>query len=216
MCRISVSRFYRDKGVFTTLRETVLPELAEQVRASETPVLRCWSVGCASGEEAYTVHLLWHLCLVGPFPDIQLEIMATDVDSHLLERAQRGRYTWGSLKDLPPRWLEVGFKRCGDDYIVRDTCRERIRFAAQDIRYELPAGPFHLVLCRNLVFTYFDDPVQRAVLTRIATRLVPGGILLVGLHETLPSECPDFVPCADRQGFFRKVDAAMAQPGAMA
>ena len=92
MCRISVSRFYRDQDVFTTLRETVLPELAAQVRASETPVLRCWSAGCASGEEAYTLYLLWHLCLAGPFPDIQLEIMATDVDPHMIERPRQGRY----------------------------------------------------------------------------------------------------------------------------
>jgi chemotaxis protein methyltransferase CheR len=97
-----------------------------------------------------------------------------------------------------PLRLEVGFKRCGDDYIVRDTFRERMGFAAQDIRYELPAGPFHLGRCRNLVFTYFAELVQRAVLTRIATRLAPGGILLVGLHETLPSACPNWVLCADR------------------
>lgn len=214
MCRISISRFYRDKDVFATLRQTVLPELAEQLRASNATVLRCWSAGCASGEEAYTVQLLWHLCLAGPFPDIQLEIIATDADPHLIERARQGRYSLGSLKDLSPRWLEVGFERCGDDDVVRETFRERIEFAAQDIRCELPAGPFQLVLCRNLVLTYFADPVQRAVLTRIATRLAPGGILLVGNHETLPSGRSDFVPCADRQGFFRKVDAATATPGA--
>ena len=193
---------YRGKGVFATFRETVLPELAEQVRASDATVLRCWSAGCVSGEEAYTVQLLWRLCLAERFPDIQLEIMATDADPHLIERARQGRYSRGSLKDLPPRWLEVGFERCGDDFVVRDTFREGIRFAAQDIRCEFPAGPFHLVLCRNLVFTYFADPVQRAVLTRIATRLAPGGILLVGRHEALPSEHPDWVPDADRQGFF--------------
>jgi len=108
--------------------------------------------------------------------------------------------------------LEEGFERYGDDYVVRDTFRERIGFAAQDIRCEFPAGPFHLVMCRNLIFTYFADPVQRAVLTRIATRLAPGGILLVGRHEALPSEHPDWVPDAARQGFFRQADAAMAPP----
>jgi chemotaxis protein methyltransferase CheR len=215
MCRISISRFYRDKGVFATLQETVLPELAEQVRASDATVLRCWSAGCASGVEAYTVQLLWHLSLAWKFPDIQLEIMATDADPHLLERARQGRYSRGSLKDLPPRWLEEGFDRRGDVDVVRDTFRERIGFAAQDIRCELPAGPFHLVLCRNLVLTYFAEPVQRAVLTRMATRLAPGGILLVGKHETLPSAHPDFAPCADRQGVFRKVNMAMATPGAI-
>jgi chemotaxis protein methyltransferase CheR len=108
--------------------------------------------------------------------------------------------------------LEVGFDRCGADYIVREAFRERLWFAAQDIRYELPAGPFHLVMCRNLVFTYFAEPVQRLLLTRIATRLAPGGILLVGCHESLPSACPDWVPAADRQGFYRQADAAMAPP----
>jgi chemotaxis protein methyltransferase CheR len=141
-----------------------------------------------------------------------LEIMATDVDPHLLERAQRGQYTWGSLKDLPPCWLEVGFDRCGADSVVREAFRERIGFAVQDIRYDLPAGPFHLVMCRNLVFTYFAEPVQRLILTRIATRLASGGILLVGRHESLPSACPDWVPDADRQGFFRQAGAAMAPP----
>jgi chemotaxis protein methyltransferase CheR len=65
-------------------------------------------------------------------------------------------------------------------------------------------------MCRNLVFTYFAEPVQRLILTRIATRLASGGILLVGRHEALPSECPDWVPDADRQGFYRQVDASMA------
>ena len=213
MCRISISRFYRDKGVFNALRETVLPELTAQMQLSDTPVLRCWSAGCASGEEAYTLQLLWRLCLAQQFPELQLEITATDVDPHMLERAQQGRYAWGSLKDLPPHWVEVGFDRINGDYVVREAFREGIRFVEQDIRYELPTGLFHLVLCRNLVFTYFADSVRRAILTQIATRLVPGGIFLVGNHEALPSESPDFIPCAARQGFFRKIDAAISRKG---
>ena len=208
MCRISISRFYRDKGVFATLRQDVLPYLAAPVRAADAHVLRCWSAGCASGEEAYTLCMLWRLCLAERFPDIQLDIMSTDVDPHMLERAQQGRYTWGSLKDLPPHWVEMGFDRCDAYYVVRDTFREGMCFVAQDIRHELPAGPFHLVMCRNLAFTYFVEPVQRVILAQIATRLVPGG--LVGKHEALPSESPDFVPYAARQGLFRKVDAAGA------
>ena len=128
----------------------------------------------------------------------------------MLERAQRGRYNGGSLKDLPPPWVDVGFDRIDADYVVRDAFRERLYFVAQDVRYELPTGPLHLVMCRNLVFTYFVESVQRVILAQIATRLVPGGILLVGHHERLPSESSDLVPDANRKGFFRKVDAAMA------
>lgn len=213
MCRISISRFYRDKGVFATLRDNVLPDLVSLVNATDPQILRCWSSGCASGEEAYTLHMLWRLCLAELFPNIRLEIVGTDVDPHMIERAKRGRYSRGSLKDLPPGWTEVGFDRYDADYVVRDTFREGIDFVTQDIRCELPAGPFHLVMCRNLVFTYFAESVQRATLTRIASRVAPGGILLIGNHESLPSERPDWVVYADRSVFFRKMyaEAATAQ-----
>ena len=208
MCRISISRFYRDKGVFESLQEDVLPQLAEAVRATPAPVLRCWSAGCASGEEVYTLQLLWRLSLAARYPEVRLQIVATDVDPHMLERARQGCYTLGSLRDLPPQWIDVGFEHRGTSYIVRDALREGISFVAQDIRQELPDSSFHFIMCRNLVCTYFALPVQRDVLARIATRLVPGGILLLGKHEQLPPDSPDFVPYAGQQGLFRKVDTS--------
>jgi chemotaxis protein methyltransferase CheR len=186
MCRISISRFYRDHDVFETLRADILPRLAQYVRVHHEGQLRCWSAGCASGEEVYTLKILWHLCLSPQFPDVQLDLMATDIDPHLLDRARRGQYGWGSVKDLPSHWIEAGFDRFDTSYKVRETFRDAIHFVEQDIRQALPDGPFHLILCRNLVFTYFADSLQRTLLAGMATRLVPGGILLVGKHESLP------------------------------
>jgi len=74
-----------------------------------------------------------------------------------------------------------------------------------DIRSEMPEGPFHLILCRNLAFTYFDEALQREVLARIRDRVVAGGALIIGIHESLPSGYPGFEPWLGITGVFRKV-----------
>ena len=77
-------------------------------------------------------------------------------------------------------------------------------FQAQDLRAELPEGPFHLVLCRNVAFTYFAPPLQREVLARLMERLVPGGLLVIGAHESLPEGAPLLERAAGPLPLFRK------------
>jgi chemotaxis protein methyltransferase CheR len=204
-CRIVISRFYRDQGIFETLRDAVLPTLAHAARVRQAQTLRCWSAGCAAGEEVYTLMMLWQLCLQAHFPDLHLHIIATDIDANVLARARRGCYAWGSVKALPPRWLEAGLERCDDEYCVRETFREGICFVAQDIRQDLPAGDFDLVLCRNLVCTYFAEALQRKLLAQIAERLVPGGVLVLGAHETLPQNDIGLVAFPGHQGIVQKL-----------
>ena len=79
-------------------------------------------------------------------------------------------------------------------------------FLQQDIRETAPAGPFHLVLCRSLVFTYFDDALQRAILRRMTERLIPGGALVIGALETLPEDVSGLEAWSTRQlGVYRKI-----------
>jgi chemotaxis protein methyltransferase CheR len=202
-CRITISRFYRDRGTFDYLGQQILPELAERaVRGGDSEV-RCWSVGCASGEEAYTLAILGRACLAARFPNVRLTLLATDADEHLLQRARRGRYPASSVQDVPPDWLAGPLARSGDQYVVRPELREQVDFRQQDIRHALPDGLFHVVLCRNLVFTYFDDPLQRAVLRGMVERIVPGGVLVVGKHESLPEPLPTLSPCRRNVGMYR-------------
>ena len=88
LCRITISRFSRDRGVFETLAERVLPELAQVVRERGDQKLRIWSAGCASGEEPYTLSVLWHEQLRPKFPDVRLEIIATDAATQSGSRDQ--------------------------------------------------------------------------------------------------------------------------------
>ena len=101
-------------------------------------------------------------------------------------------------------WIRRGFEPLDHDYRVRDIFREAVWFVAQDIRHTLPPGPWHLLLCRNLVFTYFTQAVQRDILARMVTQLAPGGILVVGKHEALPPGHYDLRPYAVQQGVFQK------------
>jgi chemotaxis protein methyltransferase CheR len=183
LCRVTISRFYRDRHVFDALRETLLPALLEAARGG---AFRVWSAGCASGEEPYTVGVLFRLGLQPRFPQVRLELIATDADEALLERARRGCYPRGALRELPPEWAARAFPDSGPEPCLAPAFREGLTFLRQDLRAGMPDGPFHLVLCRNVAFTYFAPPLQREVLSRLVERLVPGGLLVIGGHESLP------------------------------
>ena len=202
-CSIPISRFYRDQVVFDALGERALPELAERATARAPAMVRCWSAGCASGEEPYTLSLLWDQRVRSRYPLTRLAVVATDVDEHLLERARAACYAKSSLRELPAEWIDRAFDRRGEVYCLRDQWKACIEFRRQGIRLEQPAGEFDLVLCRNVAFTYFSEPVQRAVLARIVERLRADGFLVIGRHESLPSgTC--FRPSAAASGIYLK------------
>jgi chemotaxis protein methyltransferase CheR len=184
LCRVTISRFHRDRRVFEPLGEL----LARRPSAGEGQSLRVWSAGCASGEEPYTVAILFRRRLLPAAPGSRLELVATDIDPHLLERARAGCYAGGSLRELPEEWREDAFERVGDEWCIKGLYREGIEWRCEDIREQMPDGPFAVILCRNLVFTYFDDSLQRRLLEQILSRLEEGGLLILGAHETLPSD----------------------------
>lgn len=184
-CRITISRFYRDRRVFARLTEQVLPALAHNALQRGAGEVRSWSAGCASGEEVYSLKFAWEFGAAGNVPGVSPSILATDADPVMLARAVRGRYRAGSLKELPEDWRRHGFEPREEGYLVRPRFRDHVTFVHQDIRRELPAGLFDLILCRNLVFTYFAEPVQDRIAGELAPRLRRGGTLLVGAHEAI-------------------------------
>ncbi len=148
--------------------------------------VRCWCAGCASGEEAYTLGIIWQYAVRATFPSVRIEILGTDVDETVLRRAERACYAAGSLKDLPSHYLGRAFRRCDDQNCVRPIVRQCVRFEQQDIRTQMPDGVFDLVMCRNSVFTYFETARQREILGRINAHLAKEAILVIGSHERLP------------------------------
>lgn len=218
-CRITISRFYRDRQIFETLRHEVLPHLARE--AGDT--LRLWSAGCASGEEAYSLALIWHLELATKFPQLHWQLLASDSNPAMLARAERAIYPAGALKELPPGWRETAFRQyvpvdldhsqsnsrtdshqssITNLWELKPSYRAGVQFVVHDLRAEPPAGSFHLICCRNLAFTYFDLPLQQRVLQLLVSALVPGGVLVIGGHEQLPAN--ELLPWPNSRGIFCK------------
>ena len=164
-----------------------------------------WSVGSCSGEEPYTLQILWKLCVVPELPvPLPLHILATEIDSGLIERAHQGRYPESSLKDLPNALRQQAFECTKGAYTIREPFKENIRFVQQDIREGRPAGQFHLILCRNLVFTYFEEQLQRTLLGVLSERLLPEGMLVIGTHESLPPGTDRLIPYDGGLGIYEK------------
>jgi chemotaxis protein methyltransferase CheR len=205
LCRITISRFRRDRGVWEFLGDTLVPELAHMAGERDGSTLRCWSAGCASGEELYTLALIWSFTVARRFPGLALRLLGTDADERMLERAREASYAGSSLKDLPGAWRERAFERRERCFVLRPELRVGVELAPQDLRSVLPEGSFHLILCRNFVFTYFEESLQRELLPRVLERLVPGGALVVGIHEQLPGTPRDLVPWNAELGVYRKV-----------
>ena len=203
-CRITISRFYRDQGVFRLLEQLLLPELARTALLRGASALNCWCAGCASGEEPYSLAILWILRLQERFPKLRFNLIATDADEAILHRAQQGVYQASSLKELPPEFLTDAFARAEGGYRLKSPYGEAVQFLRHDLRHGTPGGPFDLILCRNCAFTYFEESLQREVLEAIWKAMLPGGLLIIGIHENLPPEAEGFVPWGQRSGIFRK------------
>ncbi len=174
LCRVTISRFARDRPMWDALVEHELPR-------------RAWSAGCGAGEEPYTLVIA---CAMG---GVAVDVLATDIDDTQLERARIACYRAGALRELPDAWRDAAFDIRDDVACLRDRFRG-VRFAHHDLKTAPPPGPFDLVLCRNLAYSYFDEPAQRAVTASFRAVLRRGGVLVVGADECLPDGAPGFAP----------------------
>ncbi len=210
LCRVTISRFYRDRAVWDSLRHEVLPALGELARERGERELRCWSAGCGCGEEAYTLSMAWALCHAAHFPELALRVVADDLDDALLVRARAGLFSESALRELPAEWRARAFVRSGAGERIREGFGQQIDFRRRDVRTPLPRRdpPFHLVLCRNLVFTYFEESLQRQLVDGLAGCIAPGAALVVGIHEALPGGAPGFSPWNTVLGIYRRAEGA--------
>jgi chemotaxis protein methyltransferase CheR len=198
---INVTRFYRNADTWEALRATVVPDLCARVPGT----VRVWSAGCASGEEAYTLAMLFADRFAGDASGLtRLAIDATDIDRRSLARAEAGRYGQAAIAELPTRYVDRYFDEVGKEYVVRSTLQRQVRVAHHDLSQTAPPRTYHLILCRNVVI-YFDRVVQEQLFRRFADALAPGGYLVLGKVETLFGPARDKLTIVDpRERIFRR------------
>ena len=186
LCRITISRFYRNYKIFDKIGIEIFPELFQK-----KDKIRCWSAGCASGEEPYSISLIFFNLIQIISTLKEIEIIATDADQNMLERAKKGCYNSSTIKEIPIKWQKEGFIKKENRFCLKEEYKKTITFLKQDIRKEKPKGSFDLILCRNLVATYFDKKLQSQIFREITEKLNPNGYLILGkneMTEALPEE----------------------------
>ena len=198
---VTISRFFRDKEVFDTLTQSIVPDLLKE----DSSELRIWCIGCASGEEPCSLALLWEEKFRQTWPQVHLSILATDIDENLLKRAKEGTYKNSSLKEVPERSIENFFRKEGEFYILDRSIRESIEFKKHDILHEEPFLEMDIILCRNLAFTYFSKGSQIEVLRKMVTSLKEKKYLVIGKDENLPLTYPTLlVPVFPNEKIYQK------------
>ncbi|MFI5213283.1 MAG: CheR family methyltransferase [Gemmatimonadales bacterium] len=173
---INVTKFFRNPETYAVLQERVVPELA--ARGGRVSV---WSAGSATGEEAYSLAILF----AAAAGTSRVRIDATDLDPGALALSERAEYPASAVEDVPQDLAAWAFRPGGPPFHVADRVRRLVRTVRHDLtRDAAPAPPYHLIVCRNVVI-YFDRPTQERLFERFHEALVPGGWLLLGKVETL-------------------------------
>jgi two-component system CheB/CheR fusion protein len=180
---IKVTEFFRDADAFAYLRREVIPMLVERGRARGR-VLRIWSAGCATGEEAYSLALLVAETLGPELGEWTVKIFATDLDESAINFARRGLYPASVVRDVSAEYLDRYFEKHESGYRVTKALRQLVIFGQQDLSRGVPFPRIELAVCRNLLI-YFQPELQQAVLDLFAYSLQhTQGYLFLGKAET--------------------------------
>ena len=178
---IGVSSFFRDPGAFDALSETVLPKLLAG-RSHQAPV-RVWTLGCSTGEEAYSLAILFAECTEAAGSDALVQIFATDLNNVSVGKARAGLYPKSIAQDVSPERLRRFFTEEATGYRICKAIRERCIFSRHNVLDDPPFSRVDLISCRNMLI-YMEPVLQQQIMTLLHYALKPGGYLWLGASET--------------------------------
>jgi two-component system CheB/CheR fusion protein len=198
---IGVTQFFRDPEAFETLEREVIPQIIERVPPAQE--LRLWVAGCATGEEAYSVAMLFHEALAAKGRPVNLKILATDVHPMSLELASAGIYGDDQLAHVTQSRLERFFVRRSSGYQISSDLRQLIVFARHNVLKDAPFTKMHFISCRNMLI-YLQPQAQRTVLSLFHFGLASGGVLFLGASESPGALSDEFTPIDEHWKIYRK------------
>lgn len=197
---ISVTSFFRDREAFAALELAVQDICQRKPPGSE---IRVWVAGCASGEEAYSIAILFADALGDRLPMFRIQIFTTDIDDEALNVARRGLYPAAAMSEIPLDQCERHFHPLNQSFEVNKHLRDMIVFARHNLVSDPPFLRLDLISCRN-VLIYFDTPLQAKVLQTFHFSLGKDGYLFLGRSESITQAEQLFIPVDRRERLFRK------------
>ncbi|MBL0224721.1 MAG: PAS domain-containing protein [Geobacteraceae bacterium] len=205
---IGVTSFFRDPEAWENLQREILPTLLANHPKAGT--LRAWSVGCSTGEEAYSLAILFKEMLgqITAAENFTLQIFATDLDRDAIDKARQGLYPANITADVSPERLERFFIREAGSYRVGKEIREMVTFATQNVIMDPPFTRLDLLICRNLLI-YLAPELQKKIIPLFHYSLSPGGVMFLGSAETVSSFSDIFTPLNIKSRLFRRRESAL-------
>ena len=202
---IGVTSFFRDPVVWETLADVALRDLLAR-RAPEQK-LRAWVIGCSTGEEAYSLAIVFTETVqrLAQFRNCSLQIFASDLSSDAIATARRGQYPTSIRDNVAPRRLARFFTDHQTYYQINKYIRDMVLFAHHDLVLDPPFTRLDLITCRNLLI-YFDAPLQQRVLPLFHYSMRPGGVLLLGSAETVGKFNHLFAPIDGKLRLYQRRD----------
>ncbi len=205
---INVTRFFRDAKAFELLAEKIVPELV-RAQPPERPI-RIWVAGCSTGEEAYSIAMLFLEEITAAQRNMRLQIFASDIDEDAVAFAREGLYPSSIEADVPPTRLSRFFTKEDQRYRVSRELRAAIVFSVHDVVSDAPFSRLDLISCRNLLI-YLRAEVQQKVLSLFHFALREGGILFLGPSETVRGASDRFESVSKKQRLYRHI--GRSRPG---
>jgi two-component system, chemotaxis family, CheB/CheR fusion protein len=203
---IGVTGFFRDPEAWEKLKREVLPAMLKD--SGRNPALRAWVIGCATGEEAYSLAIVFREVLehLGSGQNFSLQIFATDLDGDAIEKARAAVFPPNIVADVSRERLERFFIKVEHGYQVSKSIRETVIFAPQNLIMDPPFTRMDMVCCRNLLI-YLSPGVQKGLLPLFHYSLNPGGLLLLGKSETVGDFADLFATVDDKGRIYRRIDS---------
>jgi len=203
---IGVTNFFRDAIVWDTLRETVIPDIIANMEAGAK--LRAWIPGCSTGEEAYSLAIVFKEALEksNPHGGFSLQIYATDLDDDAIESARKGQFPANISADVSPNRLNRFFNTNDEGYRIKTEIREMIIFAQHNLIMHPPFTRIDILSCRNLLI-YMDAELQKKILGLFYYSLNPHGVMILGSSETLGVKSQLFTPLDPKLKIYKHTDS---------
>lgn len=199
---INVTSFFRDADAWEVLKNQVVPQIIADADGDRP--IRIWSVGCASGEEPYSLAMLFAEAMgVQEFCE-RVKIYATDLDEDALRAARQATYSPRDIEGVPPELLEKYFERTNHHYVFHRDLRKCVIFGCHNVVRDAPISRIDLLVCRNLLI-YLEADTQEVVLPRLHYALAPDGVLFLGKAETQLARSALFKPLEMKHRIFVKV-----------
>lgn len=187
---IGVTRFFRDLEAFELIEHEIIPALIKEKPPRSQ--IRVWVAGCSTGEEAYSLAILFREYMERSGQLLDVKIFATDIDKRALEFASQGTYPESILGDVTQTRLNDHFERKGDTYEISRHIRSMVVFANQNLIKDPPFSKMDLISCRNMLI-YLQAHLQRKILSTFQFALNTGGFLFLGASETVADYADVFV-----------------------